>query len=399
MIPRSDALALSASLNETPFLRDRRLQAYDMLAQAADAVPLPATLPLKRGEGCASALASRPFGERWMHAIAGEMLLGEVEPRFVEMFERRFGTLLPAAASSPELLRHYAFLTGLHLIVIEPDQEFAHPLDMTYTNTHAWGATHLVVIVGRGSRLTFIERLYNDQGGEHRPPSGDNTGMWSHCAEVFLEEGAYLEYVSLQGADPGATVHLAQRASVAAGAEIHWRNVTLGGTSVWQDLASVVEGMHGASSIDWIFYAKDSERHRICASNMFDANAGRGEITLKGVAEQQAQVTCNGHIRIGPGGAGTDTYLTEDMLMLDPAAKVDAVPGLQIHTNDVRASHSATVSRVTDEDLFYFASRGIPAQEARAMYVLGFLGDLTGRISDEYHRELVLEAIAAKFRR
>ena len=118
---------------------------------------------------------------------------------------------------------------------------------------------------------------------------------------------------------------------------------------------------------------------------------------MKGVAEDKAYVQCNGMINIGLDGGGTDTYLTEDVLMLDASAQVDAIPGLEIKTNDVKASHSATVSRVTDEDLFYFASRGIDNSEARKMYVEGFLGDITDKIANADTKEAVLMAIDSKY--
>jgi Fe-S cluster assembly scaffold protein SufB len=104
-------------------------------------------------------------------------------------------------------------------------------------------------------------------------------------------------------------------------------------------------------------------------------------------------------IEISPGGGGTDTYLTEDVLMLDRTAKVDAIPGLEIKTNDVKASHSATVTRVTPEDLFYFSARGIPEHEARAMYIQGFLSDLAQKIGDERSRLLVLREVERKYER
>ena len=98
-------------------------------------------------------------------------------------------------------------------------------------------------------------------------------------------------------------------------------------------------------------------------------------------------------IEITEKGRGTNTYLTEDVLMLDSTAHVDAVPALEIRTNDVKASHSATVSRVTAENLFYLQSRGIPETKARQMFVEGFLGALTERIADSGIREKVAEAI------
>ena len=150
------------------------------------------------------------------------------------------------------------------------------------------------------------------------------------------------------------------------------------------------------SDVDWIFYAKGDDKHTLSARNVFEAQEGGGEITMKGVAEGKAHVRCDGLIDIGLQGGGTDTYLTEDVLMLDDTAKVDAVPGLEIKTNDVKASHSATVSKVTPEDLFYFASRGIDQTEARHMYVQGFLGDLTEKIVDVEIREEVLAGIEKK---
>ena len=83
--------------------------------------------------------------------------------------------------------------------------------------------------------------------------------------------------------------------------------------------------------------------------------------------------------------------------MLDRTAKVDAIPGLEIKTNDVKASHSATVSRVTEEDLFYFGSRGIAEREARRMFVEGFLGELVAKIGDSASRKAILEALEGKY--
>ena len=120
---------------------------------------------------------------------------------------------------------------------------------------------------------------------------------------------------------------------------------------------------------------------------------------MKGVAEADAHASADGMIEIDLGGAGTKTYLTQNVLMLDATAKVDAVPGLEIKTNDVKASHSATVSRVTQEDLFYFAARGILPHDAKRLFVEGFLGDLAQRITDGDTREGLVGMIAGKYER
>lgn len=219
-----------------------------------------------------------------------------------------------------------------------------------------------------------------------------------HTTEIFLEDSAELSFLFMQESEaPSLTIR--QRSAIGANAKLAMQNVSLGSARLEHSLLSDVLGAQAESSVDWLFYSKNAEQQRIHACNVFHARDGSGEITMKGVAEDRAHTVCTGMIDIELGGGGTETYLTENVLMLDRTAKVDAVPGLEIKTNDVKASHSATVSKVTEEDLFYFASRGIPQRAAREMYILGFLGDLTRRIADGRERASVLEAIERKYKR
>jgi Fe-S cluster assembly scaffold protein SufB len=254
--------------------------------------------------------------------------------------------------------------------------------------TYAIGAAHsrLLIVLEEGASTQVQVWLGR---GEGDPDS-------VHTTEIFLADEAKLSLLFVQESD-APTLTIRQRSSVGANAKLHIQNVSLGTGKLDHNFLSDVHGAHGESSIDWLFYSKNKEQQHINARNMFHAEDGGGEIVMKGVAEDEAHTICTGMIDIGLGGGGTDTYLTEDVLMLDKTAKVDAVPGLEIKTNDVKASHSATVSKVTKDDLFYFAARGIPENTAREMYVIGFLGDLTQRIANEQERTKVLEAIERKY--
>lgn len=235
--------------------------------------------------------------------------------------------------------------------------------------------THLLIVVGEDAQVTI------------------EVTVRSTCSmEIIAEANASVTVLCVQQTSGS----IQQRSTVAEGGAITFQNVTLA-SEVEHHVQSHLIGRSAKSDIDWIFYAKDNDTQYLTAKNMFEAPEGGGEITLKGVAEHNAHVLCNGLIDIGLEGAGTDTYLFEDVLMLDSTAKVDAIPGLEIKTNDVKASHSATVSKVTPEDLFYFASRGIEEQEARRMFVQGFLGDLTQRIINDTLRDGVNTAIQSKF--
>lgn len=244
--------------------------------------------------------------------------------------------------------------------------------------------SHLCVILEEGAEVSISEQFTSTSDSLARQ------------VEIIAYDDAVCTFLSFQNSS-SKQVTISQRSLTGANAKVYWQNITLGGSKVTHDLVSRVSGDRGRSDIDWVFYGTQKDIQSLSATNVFEGNEGGGEIFLKGVAEDTAHVQCNGMINIGLQGGGTDTYLTEDVLMLDPTARVDAIPGLEIKTNDVKASHSATVSRVTEEDLFYFLARGIPVKEARRMFVEGFLGDMTAKIASLDMRQAVVEAVDRKY--
>ncbi len=301
-----------------------------------------------------------------------------------EVFVKNAGRLSPLAPG----------LEWIVCIRIAADAVLAEPIELRCSSDQSLMKTHVVVIAEHGSKATIFERCEG--------------ALSSRACEVFVGVEAEIEYVSLLAPRPrlaghslgdgwraasGARCDFIQRSEVSEGGSIHWHNTTLGGSGDHHDLVSRLSGRNATSSVDWIFAVKNFDEQSVSVRNIFDAPDGSGEITLKGIAEDRGFATCDGMIEITEKGRDTNTYLTEDVLMLDRTARVDAVPGLEIRTNDVKASHSATVSRVTAEDLFYMQSRGIDEPAARAMFVEGFLSALTERITNPVIRQTVLTAL------
>jgi len=287
--------------------------------------------------------------------------------------EKKLGSLIPCEDITKELC---------YLIQVPSETVCTDQLSLEITDPH----TRLIISFEKGTKASVSITINPHKSGA------------THVTEIFLEDEAECTVLFHQNSN-AERLHINQKSSVGSGAKLQIQNASLGGHALIHNLVSEVHGERGESSIDWVFYAKGTEQQRISARNIFHAENGGGEIAMKGVAEEQAHTECNGMIDIELGGKGTDTYLNEHVLMLDKTAKVDATPALEIKTNDVKASHSATVSKVTDENLFYFATRGVPEDQARQMYVLGFLGDLTQKISSESGRNSVLESIEKKYRK
>jgi len=99
----------------------------------------------------------------------------------------------------------------------------------------------------------------------------------------------------------------------------------------------------------------------------------RAETSLRGVARDQSQVRFVGRIIIDENCGDTNSFLTERILLLSDQAKAEAVPDLEILSDDVKCSHAASISRIPEEQIFYLMSRGITRKDAEDMIVEGFL--------------------------
>lgn len=94
---------------------------------------------------------------------------------------------------------------------------------------------------------------------------------------------------------------------------------------------------------------------------------------IKGVVDGSAQAFVNGTIKVLPAAKNTEAFLEERILLVSENAKAEAVPNLEIQTDQVHCSHAAAVGKIDDEEIFYLQSRGIEANSAKDMIASGFL--------------------------
>ena len=94
---------------------------------------------------------------------------------------------------------------------------------------------------------------------------------------------------------------------------------------------------------------------------------------IKGVVDGDGQAFVNGTIKVLPAAVGTNAFLEERILLLSPNSKAEAIPNLEIKTDDVKCSHAATIGKIDEEEIFYLQSRGISDKQAKEMIVEGFL--------------------------
>lgn len=199
--------------------------------------------------------------------------------------------------------------------------------------------------------------------------------------KITAGRNSHLKVVVLQNADSQTDIEFNITTQADESAQIDLLQFHLGGAKVTGTITQNAD-KEAEINTDLLCRTKDKQTYQFDIANVYPGKNGRGKMLVKGMALGQSSVTMNGAIQIGRNGGGTNTYLKQDSLLLSKKARIKARPGLNIDTNDVKAGHSASITNLSDESLFYLTSRGMDEETARTMMMNGFVAEQLDKIDD-----------------
>ncbi len=121
------------------------------------------------------------------------------------------------------------------------------------------------------------------------------------------------------------------------------------------------------------FLAENTQNINVNITIHHKAKNTLANTTLKGVGRDKSKIRFFGRIIIAKDCGASNSFLTERILLLSDQATAEAVPELEILTDDVKCSHAASVSQIPEQQLFYLMSRGLPKKQAEDLIIEGFL--------------------------
>ena len=264
------------------------------------------------------------------------------------------------------------------------------PLYVKVTNTVEGGSLfwRLLVVAEEGSSFTLIE--------EYASADPELSGYSNAVVELFVDQAAKLEYVSIQNLSRQSWHFATHHATVQRDAELDWVAGGFGSKKgkirIQNDLAGP-----GATSRVTGAYFSDGEQH--LDYDTFQEHIApntTSDFAFKGALRDEATAVWRGMIRVEEGAQKTNAYQENRNLMLSDEAHADSIPGLEILANDVRCTHGSTTGRVDQEQLFYGMSRGLTRADAERLIVRGFFQDVLDRIELEPVREALGAALEAR---
>lgn len=193
------------------------------------------------------------------------------------------------------------------------------------------------------------------------------------------------------------STHLVFR--LAKGSILRIWNLIFGGERTELRETITFEGEEASSENSTIYFGEGFQNFQMFITNIHEAPATTSRIFSRGILKDCAFGRYDGMIKILQSAKKADAFLEEKTLLLSEDAKSEAIPGLEIGTNDVRASHSASATRIDESRLFYATSRGIPEVEALRVIAEGFLEKFVSRVPDatvrKFSRRLIHDKLSS----
>jgi len=172
--------------------------------------------------------------------------------------------------------------------------------------------------------------------------------------------------------------------------------IELGAQLMRHELAIALSGTGARFESRGVFALHGRQHADTRMQVVHDARDTACDIAWRGVADQRARGVFHGAITVAAGADGADAQLSNKNLLLSPLAEIDTQPVLEIHADEVKAAHGATVGQLDEQALFYLRSRGLPLALARRVLVAAFCGAVLSGLDVPVLRARIDALLAAR---
>jgi Fe-S cluster assembly protein SufB len=277
---------------------------------------------------------------------------------------------------------HGAVWSGGSFVYVPEGVTLEMPLQ-AYFRMNSEGAgqfEHKILIAEPDSEVHLIEGCSAPHFGTHNLHSG--------CVEVFVKEGAHVQYSTVQNWSKNTYNLNTKRAIVEAEGTMEWVSGSMGSKATMLYPATMLNGPGATSNHVTIAFAGEGQNIDTGAKVYHNAPNTQSTIESKSVTKDGGRTNYRGLVHISPGATGSSTAVECDALMFDNESTSDTMPYMEIQNSSVNVAHEATVGKIADEDLFYLQNRGLDEDDAKQMIVSGFIEPLTEELPIEYAVEM-----------
>ncbi len=230
-----------------------------------------------------------------------------------------------------------------------------------------------VIFADESSKATIVQEIYS--------PKAQKQQAYLELLNTTAAANAQLDITTLQMMDQSSVNFSTRRTTLAQDAKVNWYSGLFGSLLSRYKIEYFLNGSGASANDSEVIFGNNEQDFDIQTNVNHQSPSTEARVIEKSILRNKAKSLFKGMIRIKENAAKSSSFLSGRSILLDKDAKSDAIPGLEIFTNDVKATHSASVAQIDEEQIFYLQTRCLSKEEAERTIVEGFLEPLSRKMS------------------
>ncbi|WP_428326572.1 Fe-S cluster assembly protein SufD [Nitrosopumilus sp.] len=230
-----------------------------------------------------------------------------------------------------------------------------------------------VIFADESSKASVVQELYS--------PKTETQQAYLELLNTNVAANAELNLTTLQMMDQNSVNFSTRRTDLAQDSKVNWYSGLFGSVLSRYKIDYYLNGTGASTNESEVVFGNNDQHFDIQTNMNHQSPATDARVVEKSILRNRSKSLFKGMIRIKENAAKSNSFLSGRSILLDKNAKSDAIPGLEILTNDVKATHSASVAQIDEEQIFYLKSRCLSHEEAERTIVEGFLEPLSRKMS------------------
>lgn len=305
----------------------------------------------------------------------------EAIKRYPDLVKKYFGKIVAFTENKFAALNAAVF-SGGSFIYVPKNTVLNRPLQSYFRiNSKNMGQfERTLIIVDDNSSLHYVEGC--------TAPSYSESSLHAAIVEIYVGKNSKCRYSTVQNWATNVYNLVTKRALVDEAGVIEWIDGNIGSKVTMKYPCCVLKGDNSKGTCITISVAKSGQEQDSGARMIHIGKNTKSNIVSKSIAGNGGNATYRGKVEIKKNALNSDAMVKCDSLILDDKSMSDTIPTNIVGNVTSNIEHEATVSKISDDVLFYLMSRGIPEERATELIVLGFIDEFKSELPMEYAVEL-----------
>ncbi len=301
--------------------------------------------------------------------------------RYPDLVKKYFGKIVSFTENKFAALNAAVF-SGGSFIYVPKNTILDRPLQSYFRiNSKNMGQfERTLIIVDDNSSLHYVEGC--------TAPSYSESSLHAAIVEIYVGKNSKCRYSTVQNWATNVYNLVTKRALVDESGVMEWIDGNIGSKVTMKYPCCVLKGDNSRGTCITISVAKSGQEQDSGARMIHIGKNTKSNIVSKSIAGNGGNATYRGKVEIKKNALNSDAMVKCDSLILDDKSMSDTIPTNIVGNITSNIEHEATVSKISDDVLFYLMSRGIPEERATELIVLGFIDEFKSELPMEYAVEL-----------